>query len=89
MLLPGIRDDPLSHEFVHHEGEVGDHEDRHHGQRQVGGLLLEAGMVTESFSKPLIGQLQVGTSLLIELSCLLGQHNDNQCSVEYPRPHHQ
>ena len=37
---PGVSEDRLPDELIHHVGKVGDDEDGHYGQGQVGGLHL-------------------------------------------------
>ena len=43
---PGVSQDLLSDELIHHVGQVGDDEDGQHSQGQVGGLHLSSGKVT-------------------------------------------
>ena len=37
---PGVSEDLLPDELIHHVGQVGDHKDGHHGQWQIGDFLL-------------------------------------------------
>ena len=43
---PGVSQDLLPDELIHHVGQVGDDEDGHHSQGEVGGLHLGSGEVT-------------------------------------------
>ena len=43
---PGVSQDLLPDELIHHVGQVGDDEDGHHSQGEVGGLHLCSGEVT-------------------------------------------
>ena len=42
---PGVSQDLLPDELIHHVGQVGDDEDGHHGQGQVGCLYFGSGEV--------------------------------------------